>query len=108
MAGMIPVMVIWGVRDPLARDPLSLHFWGMMSLAIIVGGFVAYPINQWLVGKGLKHGMMTVRKEGEEGGHMHMHHSEPQVSKAQVHKKLILSLVGLAIGIVIAIIGAYY
>lgn len=115
MAGMIPVMVIWGVRDPLARSPASLHFWGMMSLATIVGGFVAYPINQWLVSKGLKHGMMTMRK-GEKkvkNGEMamdehHHHHSEPEVSQAQVNKMAIWSLGGLAVGIVIAIIGAYY
>ena len=103
MAGMIPVMVIWGVHDPLARHPGSLHFWGMMSLATIVGGFIAYPINQWLVVKGLKHGMMTVRK----GEKKHRHHGESTATQSQVYKALILSLIGLVFGIVVAIIGAY-
>lgn len=52
MAGMIPVMVIWSTHDSLARDPLSLHFWGMMSLATLIGGILAYPMNQWLVKQG--------------------------------------------------------
>jgi len=114
MAGMIPVMVIWGVHDPLARNPGSLHFWGMMSLATIVGGVVAYPINRWLVAKGLKHGMMTVRKgeEMEKGhhdasDHSHMKHEKVIVTQSQIYKALIISLVGLAIGIIIAIVGAY-
>ncbi len=62
MGGMIPVMVIWGHYDPISKDPSSLHFWGKMSLATIVGGLAAFPINRWLVKHGLKHGMMTVRK----------------------------------------------
>ena len=115
MAGMIPVMAIWGAHDPLARNPGSLHFWGMMSLATIVGGFVAYPINHWLVSKGLKHGMMTVRKGQEMQMHHEYHkhhdhydhHAAPAVSQKQVYHALLLSLVGLAAGIVVAIIGAY-
>lgn len=30
-----------------------------MSMALLTGFVVAYPINWWLVAKGLKHGMMT-------------------------------------------------
>ncbi len=32
-----------------------------MSMALLSGFVVTYPINWWLVAKGLKHGMMTVR-----------------------------------------------
>ena len=103
MAGMIPVMVIWGTHDPFSHNPESIHFWGMMSLATIVGGFIAYPINRWLVKRGLKHGMMTVRK-GEE---MHMHHGEVTATKKEVDRALIGSLIALAVGIAISIIGAY-
>jgi hypothetical protein len=34
-------------------------FWGISSLATMAGGLAAYPINSWLVGSGLKHGMMS-------------------------------------------------
>ena len=39
-----------------------------MSVATLVGFAVAYPINLWLVGVRLKHGMGTVRALGH-GGH---------------------------------------
>jgi hypothetical protein len=31
-----------------------------MSLGVIVGFFVAYPVNVWMVSKNLKHGLMHV------------------------------------------------
>lgn len=68
MAGMVPVMVVLMTRDVRAMEPGSLRFWGAMSLAILVGGLVAYPVNVWLVAAGLKHGMGTVRALGA-GGH---------------------------------------
>ena len=68
MAGMVPVMVVLMSRDMRAMEPTSLRFWGAMSLATLVGGAVAYPLNVWLVAAGLKHGMGTVRVLGE-GGH---------------------------------------
>ncbi len=36
-------------------------FWFVMSLALLTGFLLAYPINWWLVTRHLKHGMMTVR-----------------------------------------------
>jgi Domain of unknown function (DUF4396) len=67
-AGMFPTMVILMTKDMSAMEPTSLHFWGVMSLGVIVGGIVAYPMNYWLVESGLKHGMGTVRALGR-GGH---------------------------------------
>jgi hypothetical protein len=32
-----------------------------MSMALLAGFVMAYPMNWWLVAKGLKHGMTTVR-----------------------------------------------
>jgi hypothetical protein len=68
MAGMIPVMVILMSRDMTAMEPTSLRYWGVMSLATLVGFAAAYPVNWWLVAVGLKHGMGTVRALGK-GGH---------------------------------------
>ena len=68
MAGMIPVMAILMTRDMAAMEPTGMRFWGVMSLATLVGGALAYPINAWLVDRGLKHGMGTVRALGA-GGH---------------------------------------
>lgn len=67
MAGMIPVMVILMTRDMRAMEPTSLRFWGIMSLASLVGAALAYPVNWWLVKNGLKHGMGTERALGKGG-----------------------------------------
>ena len=57
MAGMIPVMVIMMSRDVRAMEPTSARFWGTMSLAFVVSTVTTYPVNWWLVKRGLKHGM---------------------------------------------------
>lgn len=67
MAGMIPVMIILMTSDMRAMEPTSLRFWGIMSLATLVGGVLAYPVNWWLVKNGLKHGMGTERELGKGG-----------------------------------------
>ncbi len=68
MAGMIPTMVVLMSRDMAAMQASSLRFWSVMSLATLVGFIVAYPMDLWLVGVRLKHGMGTVRALGR-GGH---------------------------------------
>ena len=69
MAGMFPTMVILMMgRDMRAMEPTQLVFWGAMSAAVLVGLVVAYPVNVWMVQKGLKHGMGTDRALGK-GGH---------------------------------------
>ncbi|GAB2901891.1 DUF4396 domain-containing protein [Microbulbifer echini] len=60
MAGMIPTMVILASLWPESEDPTRATFWFRMSLAAIVGGIIAYPINYWLVKNHLKHGCMTL------------------------------------------------
>ncbi len=69
MAGMAPVMIMLMMgRDMRAMWPGEPLFWFVMSLGVVAGFVVAYPINVWLVARGLKHGLMTVR-EGNDGGH---------------------------------------
>ncbi len=69
MAGMFPVMVALMMgRDMRAMVPTELVFWGAMSAAVGVGLLFAYPVNLWMVSRGLKHGMGTVRALGK-GGH---------------------------------------
>jgi hypothetical protein len=68
MAGMAPVMVALMSHDMQAMEITSIYFWGVMSLATLVGAVVGYPVNVWLVAAGLKHGMGSVRTLGA-GGH---------------------------------------
>jgi FtsP/CotA-like multicopper oxidase with cupredoxin domain len=65
MAGMAPVMSLLMMgRDMRAMDPTQLLFWGVMSLGVMVGFAVAYPVNVWMVSRKLKHGLMTSRPAG--------------------------------------------
>lgn len=61
MGGMTAVMVPWMTHDGAAMHPGGARFWFVMSIALCVGFLVALPVNHWLVARGLKHGMMTVR-----------------------------------------------
>lgn len=61
MGAMVPVMMIAMARVEGGHDPSSGSFWFMMSMSILAGFVVAYPINWWLVSNHLKHGMMTIR-----------------------------------------------
>ena len=68
MAGMVPIAMTLRRHVDLAGDPRSARFWFVMSMALIAGFIVAYPINWWLVANRLKHGMMTVRPQKEMAG----------------------------------------
>lgn len=62
MAGMAPVMVFLMMgRDMRGMWPGEPLFWMVMSLGVIAGFAIAYPVNVWMVAQGLKHGLMTER-----------------------------------------------
>ncbi|MBT4769553.1 MAG: DUF4396 domain-containing protein [Rhodospirillaceae bacterium] len=67
MTGMIPVMVILTEHLPGSDDPTSPRFWAVMSIAATVGAIVGYPVNSWMVKRGLKHGMMSPNMGGDMG-----------------------------------------
>ena len=67
MAGMVPTAMSLRRHVALADDPAHARFWFVMSMALLVGFVVAYPMNWWLVANRLKHGMMTIRPKKEGG-----------------------------------------
>ncbi|MFA5955991.1 DUF4396 domain-containing protein [Hyphomicrobium sp.] len=95
MAGMAPVMIYLMMgRDMRAMLPGEPLFWVVMSLGITAGFAVAYPVNVWMVSRGMKHGLMTVREDshgdhdgksvGDTGGTKHgMQMAEPAAVGAQ-------------------------
>ena len=66
MAGMVPVAALGRMLLGIHPNPATPEFWFIMSMALTVGFVIAYPMNWWLVAKGLKHGMMTVRPHAEK------------------------------------------
>ncbi|WP_246540039.1 DUF4396 domain-containing protein [sulfur-oxidizing endosymbiont of Gigantopelta aegis] len=61
MAAMVLVTTFGMQMIPQSGDPLTMEFWFVMSMALLIGFVAAWPINWWLVSNHLKHGMMTVR-----------------------------------------------
>lgn len=99
MAGMAPVMSLLMMgRDMRAMDPAELIFWGVMSLGVIAGFAIAYPVNVWMVSRKMKHGLMTRRDAGQDGHasgspqahagheaqHGHGHAMRPDVTRPQL------------------------
>ena len=92
MAGMIPVMIILMSLDMSAMKPASVRFWGITSLAVIISTVTTFPVNWWLVKRGLKHGM------GGEGRAS----LRRSVSAASKLTAMFLTLVMLTVGIILA------
>jgi hypothetical protein len=47
---MIPGAMASGVLDPL--------FWGSLSVALLIAGLVAFPVNRWLILRGQGHALI--------------------------------------------------
>src|SRR5262245_32325781 len=75
MAGMVPTVMALRKWIGPAADPMTPSFWFVMSMGLLVGFVVAYPMNWWLVANHLKHGMMTVRPATAIGAHGHGAHA---------------------------------
>jgi hypothetical protein len=69
MAGMMPTVMILRRFIVSADNPTAPAFWFVMSMGLLVGFIIAYPMNWWLVANHLKHGMMTVRPAAASAGH---------------------------------------
>jgi hypothetical protein len=116
MAGMIPTVMWLRASIPAAGDPLKPAFWFVMSMGLLVGFIVAYPMNWWLVANHLKHGMMTVRPKAAAGAEGHAGHtgggaaptpamdmSRKPVPRPPVPAMGALSFVALAVGVAVAL-----
>lgn len=102
MAAMI-VTAAW--LKPMIQggtDPLRPGFWFVMSMALIAGFVLAYPMNWWLVARGLKHGMITVRN-GQAAHPDHsegkMAHGAPRPALTSILTMAVLSIIVLAASI---------
>jgi hypothetical protein len=61
MAAFIPVMRFGFTHSSGSIAPTSPTFWFIMSMGLLFGFIIDYPINWWLVSHHLKHGMATIR-----------------------------------------------
>lgn len=104
MAGMIPTVMHLRRHIPNADNPTAPAFWFVMSMGLLVGFIIAYPMNWWLVANKLKHGMMTVRPasaHAHEHDHMSMAMDGPRELRPSLTVMTLLSFVALAAGLAI-------
>jgi len=120
MAGMMPTVMALRMHIPSAGDPKTPYFWFVMSMGLLVGFVVAYPMNWWLVANHLKHGMMTVRPasaadgehdpgaeagmEGMPPAGSHMAMGESKATRPPVPVMTLLSFFALAAGLALALL----
>lgn len=83
MAGMVPVMIYLMMRDMRAMWPGEPLFWMVMSLGIVAGFAITYPVNVWLVSRGMKHGLMTMRAKPTNGHESQSSHEGHQMANAE-------------------------
>jgi hypothetical protein len=117
MTGMVPTVMTLRRHIPSAADPASPSFWFVMSMGLLVGFIIAYPMNWWLVAHHLKHGMMTVRPAvavagtGDHAAMAGMAHAAPGMDMDRGHAArppiplmVLLSFVVLAAGVAPALL----
>jgi len=89
MAGMAPVMVNFMMgRDMRAMWPGEPLFWMVMSLGVAAGFAVTYPVNVWMVARGMKHGLMTERAASSSDGMAGMDHGSMKMKKSSSGKAI--------------------
>jgi FtsP/CotA-like multicopper oxidase with cupredoxin domain len=101
-AGMFPTMALLMMgRDMRAMEPSEPLFWAVMSVGVIVGFFTALPVNVWMVGRNMKHGLMTARPstKAHHGGGGHA--MTWDVTKPQLGVVLQLTVLALILGVIL-------
>ena len=118
MAGMVPTVMGLRAHIPSAGDPLKPSFWFVMSMGLLVGFIVAYPMNWWLVAHHLKHGMMTVRPASalagshardagmDMAGMPEMARDGGHVTRPSLPVMTLLSFLALAAGVALGLLAA--
>jgi hypothetical protein len=85
MAGMVPTVMALREHVASANNSVSPRFWFVMSMGLLVGFVITYPMNWWLVANHLKHGMMTVRPAGVRAGGVSYGHSSQSAMSDRPH-----------------------
>ncbi|PHP64755.1 hypothetical protein CSC94_22755 [Zhengella mangrovi] len=117
MSGMIVAHAIGAMLVGAPLEPATPEFWFVMSMALLAGFVVAYPVNAWMVARHMKHGMMTVRPAGRPADRPHAPHADhtngagdrtmPQPSPAAIRIVAVLSLAALGAAVAVSMLLAH-
>ena len=66
------MLVIPGAMDAGLATPL---FWGALALSLAIAAVAAFPVNRWLIARGMGHAVVHAHHghEGHQGDHAHHH-----------------------------------
>ena len=56
------------IPGAMHAGPLSLLFWGSLAVALAIAWVAAFPVNRWLIGRGLGHAVVHRHHEGHRAG----------------------------------------
>jgi Domain of unknown function (DUF4396) len=59
------MVVIPGAMD---AGPTTLLFWGSLAASLVIAGIVAFPLNRWLIGRGMGHAVVHAHHQHRQGG----------------------------------------
>jgi len=74
------MLAIPGAMDAHLHDPL---FWGSMTVALAVAGVAAFPLNRWLIARGMGHAVVHGAHEGQ--GPEVTHEAAPDAGSHEGH-----------------------
>lgn len=52
--------IMLAIPGAMDAPPTSTLFWGSMTVALVIAGFAAYPVNRWLIARGKGHELVHV------------------------------------------------
>ncbi len=58
--------IMLAIPGAMEAGPGSVLFWGSLSVALVIAGVVAFPVNRWLIARGKGHAV--VHETGVHGG----------------------------------------
>ncbi|HYC35033.1 MAG TPA: DUF4396 domain-containing protein [Usitatibacter sp.] len=50
--------IMLAIPGAMSAGPASLLFWGSLALALAIAAVAAFPLNRWLIGRGLGHAVV--------------------------------------------------
>ncbi len=76
-------LIMLAVPGAMEAGPTSLLFWGSLAFALAVAWVAAFPVNRWLIGRGLGHAR-AMQHHGQHGAPQ-AHNGAPQGHHGESH-----------------------
>jgi Domain of unknown function (DUF4396) len=55
---IVDTAIVLAIPGAMAAGLLDSLFWASLTVALLIAGLVAYPVNRWLIGRGQGHALV--------------------------------------------------